>query len=143
MFVAKFNKNKRGVLYIGNMSSKRDWGYAGDYIYGIWKILQHKKPDDFVLATGKSYSVRDFVREAFKIINVDIIFKGKGMKEVGIDKKTGKVHVRVDPVYFRPTDVDELRGDSSKAKRELKWKPKTSFKQLVREMMESDLKEIN
>ena len=91
----------------------------------------------------KSYSVKNFVEEAFKHINVKIIWRGKGLKEVGVDKKTGKVHVKVDPVYYRPTDVDELRGDSSKAKRELKWKPKTSFKKLVSEMMESDLKEIN
>ena len=101
-----------------------------------------KKPSDYVISI-KSYSVKNFVEEAFKHINVKIIWRGKGLKEVGVDKKTGKVHVKVDPVYFRPTDVDELRGDSSKAKRELKWKPKTSFKKLVSEMMESDLKEIN
>ena len=95
-----------------------------------------------IISTGKSYSVRNFVEEAFKYIGVKIIWKGKGLKEIGVNKKTGKTHIKIDPVYFRPTDVDELRGDSSKARRELKWRPKTSFQKLVREMMESDLKEI-
>ena len=130
-------------LTLGNLNAKRDWGSAKDYVESMWLMLKAKKPSDYVISTGKSYSVKNFVEEAFKFINVKIIWRGKGLKEVGIDKKTGKVHIKVDPVYFRPTDVDELRGDSSKAKRELKWKPKTSFKQLVKEMMESDLKEIN
>ena len=105
-------------------------------------MLKAKKPSDYVIATGKSYTVKQFVEEAFKFINVKILWKGKGLKEVGYDKKTGKIHVKVDPVYFRPTDVDELRGDPSKAKRELKWKPKTKFKELIKEMMVSDLKQI-
>ena len=105
-------------------------------------MLKAKKPSDYVIATGKSYTVKRFVEEAFKFINIKILWKGKGLKEVGYDKKTGKIHVKVDPVYFRPTDVDELRGDPSKAKRELKWKPKTSFKELIKEMMVSDLKQI-
>lgn len=142
MFVAKYKKNKRGILYIGNMSSKRDWGYAGDYIYGIWKILQHKKPDDFVLATGKSYSVRDFIKEAFKIINIDIIFKGKEMKEVGINKKTNKVIVKSIPYYYRPNDVTNLVGNYSKAKKILNWQPKINFKRLVKLMVEQDIKNL-
>tara|TARA_B100000963_G_scaffold349420_1_gene358460 strand:+ start:59 stop:1093 length:1035 start_codon:yes stop_codon:yes gene_type:complete len=141
--VVEIFKKKRNFFSLGNLNAKRDWGSAKDYVESMWLMLKAKKPSDYVISTGKSYSVKNFVEEAFKFIDVKIVWKGKGLKEVGIDKKTGKVHVRVDPVYFRPTDVDELRGDSSKAKRELKWKPKTSFKQLVREMMESDLKEIN
>ncbi len=141
--VVEIFKKKRNFFSLGNLNAKRDWGSAKDYVESMWLMLKAKKPSDYVISTGKSYSVKNFVEEAFKFIDVKIVWKGKGLKEVGIDKKTGKVHVKVDPVYFRPTDVDELRGDSSKAKRELKWKPKTSFKQLVREMMESDLKEIN
>ena len=106
-------------------------------------MLKAKKPSDYVIATGKSYTVKNFVEEAFKYIDIQIKWRGKGLKEVGYDKKTGKIHIKVDPVYFRPTDVDELRGDSSKARRELKWKPKTSFNRLVYEMMESDLREID
>ena len=141
--VVEIFKKKRKFFTLGNLNAKRDWGSAKDYVESMWLMLKAKKPSDYVISTGKSYSVKNFVEEAFKFVNVKIIWRGKGLKEVGIDKKTGKVHIKVDPVYFRPTDVDELRGDSSKAKRELKWKPKTSFKQLVKEMMESDLKEIN
>ena len=141
--VVEIFKKKRNFFTLGNLNAKRDWGSAKDYVESMWLMLKAKKPSDYVISTGKSYSVKNFVEEAFKHINVKIIWRGKGLKEVGVDKKTGKVHVKVDPVYFRPTDVDELRGDSSKAKRELKWKPKTSFKKLVSEMMESDLKEIN
>ena len=124
------------------MNAKRDWGSAKDYVESMWLMLRAKKPSDYVIATGKSYSVKQFVEEAFKHVNIIILWKGKGLKEVGYNKKTGQTHVRIDPVYFRPTDVDELRGDASKAKRELKWKPKTSFRELVKEMMISDLKEI-
>ena len=105
-------------------------------------MLKAKKPSDYVIATGKSYTVKNFVEEAFKHVNIKIKWQGKGLREVGLNKKTGKILVKVDPVYFRPTDVNELRGDFSKAKKELKWKPRTTFSQLVKEMMESDLKEI-
>ena len=108
----------------------------------MWLMLKAKKPSDYVIATGKSYTVKQFVEEAFKHVDIKIKWKGKGLKEVGINRKTGKVHVKIDPVYFRPTDVNELRGDSSKARRELKWKPRTSFKELVKEMMLSDFEEI-
>ena len=121
------------------MNAKRDWGSAKDYVESMWLMLRAKKPSDYVIATGKSYSVKNFVEEAFKYINIKILWRGKGLKEVGYEKKTGRILVKVDPIYFRPTDVKELRGDFSKAKRELKWKPKTSFKDLVREMMDSDL----
>ena len=141
--VAEIYKNKRNFFTLGNLNAKRDWGSAKDYVESMWLMLKAKKPSDYVIATGKSYTVKNFVEEAFKYIDVQIKWRGKGLKEVGYDKKTGKIHIKVDPVYFRPTDVDELRGDSSKARRELKWKPKTSFNRLVYEMMESDLREID
>ena len=143
LFVAKYNKSKKGTLYLGNLSSKRDWGYAGDYVEGMWKIIQHSKANDFVLATGKSYSVRDFLREAFRCININIIFKGKNSKEVGIDSKTKKIIVKSIPYYYRPNEVTNLVGDYSKAKKLLKWKPKTNFKELVKMMVESDIKECS
>lgn len=141
--VAEIYKNKRNFFTLGNLNAKRDWGSAKDYVESMWLMLKAKKPSDYVIATGKSYTVKNFVEEAFKYIDIQIKWRGKGLKEVGYDKKTGKIYIKVDPVYFRPTDVDELRGDSSKARRELKWKPKTSFNQLVYEMMESDLREID
>ena len=140
--VVEIYKNKRTFFTLGNLNAKRDWGSAKDYVESMWLMLKAKKPSDYVISTGKSFSVRKFVEEAFKYVDIKIIWKGKGLKEVGVNKSNGKIHVKIDPVYFRPTDVDELRGDSSKAKRELKWKPKTSFRQLVSEMMESDLNEI-
>ena len=140
--VCEIFRKKRKLFTLGNLNAKRDWGSAKDYVESMWLMLKVKKPSDYVIATGKSYSVKQFVEEAFKFVNIKIGWKGKGLKEIGYDKKTGQVYVKVDPVYFRPTDVDELRGDASKARRELKWKPKTSFKQLVKEMMVSDLEEI-
>ena len=140
--VAEIYKNKRKFFTLGNLNAKRDWGSAKDYVESMWLMLRAKKPSDYVISTGKSYTVKNFVEEAFKYIKIKIVWKGKGLKEVGVNDKTGQIYVKVDPVYFRPTDVDELRGDSSKAKRELNWKPKTNFKNLVSEMVESDLKEI-
>jgi len=140
--VSEIYRSKRSFFTLGNLNAKRDWGSSKDYVESMWLMLRAKKPSDYVIATGKSYSVKNFVEEAFKYIDVKILWKGKGIKEVGCDKKTGKILVKVDPVYFRPTEIDELRGDYSKAKRELKWKPKTSFKTLVSEMMKSDLNEI-
>ncbi len=137
--VSEIYHKKRNFFTLGNLNAKRDWGSAKDYVESMWLMLRAKKPSDYVIATGKSYSVKNFVEEAFKYINIKILWRGKGLKEVGYEKKTGRILVKVDPIYFRPTDVKELRGDFSKAKRELKWKPKTSFKDLVREMMDSDL----
>ena len=134
--------NKRKFFTLGNLNAKRDWGYAKDYVESMWLMLKAKKPSDYVIATGKSRTVKEFVQEAFKFINIKIAWRGKGLKEVGYNKKNGKILVKVDPVYFRPTDVDELRGNSSKAQKELGWKPKTNFKDLVKEMMISDLKDI-
>ena len=144
-FVSRNNKGslkfiiKKEIFYIGEFECKKRLGFCKDYVESMWLMLRAKKPSDYVIATGKSYSVKNFVEEAFKYINIKILWRGKGLKEVGYEKKTGRILVKVDPIYFRPTDVKELRGDFSKAKRELKWKPKTSFKDLVREMMDSDL----
>ena len=141
--VSEIAKNKREFFTLGNLHAKRDWGSAKDYVESMWLMLKAKKPSDYVIATGKSYSVKQFVEEAFKYIKIKISWKGQGLKEVGYNKKTGKIHVKIDPVYFRPTDVNELRGDSSKARRELRWKPKTSFKDLIKEMMISDLNDLS
>ena len=140
--VVEIYRNKRKFFTLGNLNAKRDWGSAKDYVESMWLMLKAKKPSDYVIATGKSYTVKNFVEEAFKYIGRKIYWKGKGLNELGCDKKTGQVYVKIDKKYFRSTDVDELRGDSSKARRELKWRPKTNFKELVSEMMKSDLKEI-
>ncbi len=130
------------LLWIGNLNAKRDWGHAQDYVEGMWSILQNSKPDDFVLASGKSHSVRDFCKLAFSHVGISLFWKGKGIKERGIDRNTGKVIIKVDKRYHRPTEVDSLLGDSSKAKRVLKWEPKITFKQLVKEMVLNDIEEI-
>ncbi|MDB5194408.1 MAG: GDP-mannose 4,6-dehydratase [Parcubacteria group bacterium] len=126
-------------LYLGNLDAKRDWGYAKDYVEGMWRMLQAKKPGDFILATGETHSVREFVELAAKHLGIDLIWKGKGLKEKGIDKKTKKTIIEIDPRYFRPAEVDILLGDPSKARRVLKWKSKTSFKELVKIMVDADL----
>ena len=141
--VSEIYYKKRKFFTLGNLNAKRDWGSAKDYVKSMWLMLKTKKPSDYVIATGKSYTVKNFVEESFKFIGVKIAWRGKGLSEVGYDKKSGQVYVKVDPRYFRPTEVFELRGDPSKAKRELKWKPSTNFKQLVAEMMENDLKDIS
>ena len=140
--IAEIISNKRKYFSLGNLNAKRDWGSARDYVESMWLMLKAKKPSDYVIATGKSYTVRQFVQEAFKYVNINIAWKGKGLKEIGFNKKNGNVLVKIDPIYFRPTEIDELRGDSTKAKRELKWKPKTDFKNLVKEMMFSDLSDL-
>tara|TARA_B100000686_G_C16715073_1_gene931489 strand:+ start:277 stop:1311 length:1035 start_codon:yes stop_codon:yes gene_type:complete len=140
--VAEIFRKKRKFFTLGNLNARRDWGFAKDYIESMWLMLRAKKPSDYVIATGKSRTVKEFVEEAFKFINIKIAWRGKGLKEVGYNKKDGNVLVKIDPVYFRPTEINELRGDASKAKKQLNWKPKTNFKDLVKEMMISDLKEI-
>jgi GDPmannose 4,6-dehydratase len=136
-------------LYLGNLDSKRDWGHAKDYVRMMWMILQAPGPDDWVIATGKTSSVRDFIIHAFKIVGVEIEFKGSGIDEKGIVSKVtntnykfkvGKEVISVDPRYFRPSEVDILVGDSSKAKNELGWVPEISLDELIKDMMESDLK---
>jgi GDPmannose 4,6-dehydratase len=127
------------TVYLGNLEAKRDWGHARDYVEGMHTILQADAPEDFVLATGETRSVREFVELAFAEVGRSIQWRGKGLEETGIDKKSGKTVVRIDPTYFRPTEVDVLIGDSSKARQKLGWKPKTSFAQLVKEMVAGDL----
>src|SRR5882757_6389487 len=138
--VARIEVGLENTIYLGNLEAKRDWGHARDYVEGMHAILQADAPDDFVLATGETRSVREFIELAFAEVGRSIEWRGKGVEETGIDKKTGKALVRIDPTYFRPTEVDLLIGDSSKARAKLGWKPKTSFAQLVKEMVAGDLK---
>lgn len=126
-------------LFLGNLDSKRDWGHARDYVEMQWLMLQREKPQDFVIATGQQYSVREFVQRCAKLLDLDLTWQGSGVDEKAIDAK-GNVVVAVDPRYFRPTEVETLLGDPAKAQRELGWTPQTSFDQLVKEMVESDLK---
>lgn len=128
-------------LYLGNLDAKRDWGHARDYVEGMWRILQHHTADDFVLATGETTSVRRFVELAFAEVGRNIVWSGSGVDEVGKDSKSGEILVSIDPAYFRPTEVDLLLGDPSKAQRELGWKHTTSLEQLVKEMIAADLAE--
>lgn len=125
-------------LMLGNLDAKRDWGYAKDYVEGIMKILQHKTPEDFVLATGETHSVRDFAQHAAKHLGFDLVWKGKGIKEKGVDRKTGKTIIAIDPVHFRPAEVEFLLGDYSNAQKLLGWKPKVSFEGLVEIMIKHD-----
>jgi len=130
-------------LYLGNMDARRDWGYAPDYVQCMWLMLQQEEPDDFVIATGEYYSVRDFATLAFHYAGIELEWKDKGMNEKGIDKATGKVLVEVDPKYFRPADVEQLLGDPTKAKEKLGWNPRqTSFEELVKKMTEFDLNNV-
>ena len=136
--LARIKLGLQKKFYLGNLDALRDWGHAKDYVEAQWLMLQQNKPEDFVIATGKQYSVRDFVNEASKILNIEIIWKGKGVKEAGF--MNGKEIIKVDPRYFRPTEVENLLGDSSKAKKKLNWKPKISFHTLVKEMVNRDFK---
>ena len=137
--VAAIHAGRQKTLYLGNLNAARDWGHARDYVDGMWRILQHSEPDDFVLATGEAHTVREFVELAFSKIQRKIVWKGQGVDEVGIDDANGDVLVAVDPRYFRPTEVEQLLGDASKAHRLLGWKHTVSFEQLVGEMVEADL----
>lgn len=139
---ARISLKKQKKLYLGNLDASRDWGHAKDYVESMWKILQHEKADDFVVATGKTHTVKEFVNLAFKEVGIDLIWEGSGINEKGINSENNEVLVEVDPEYFRPSEVDLLLGDSSKAKKELGWKPKISFNQLVKEMVLSDLELI-
>ena len=140
---ARIAQGKQEKLYLGNLSSLRDWGYAKDYVECMWLILQNKEPEDFVIATGVQHSVRDFCYYAFKHAGIELEFQGEGLDEKGIDKKTGKVLVEVSPDFYRPTDVVNLLGDPSKAKRELGWDPsKTSFEELVKIMVDHDMAKV-
>ena len=140
--VAYILKGKQEKLWLGNLNAKRDWGHAKDFVEGMWKILQNDKADDFVLATGQSYTVREFCEIAFNEIGITIHWKGSGVEETGIDIKSGKQLIQVDKRYFRPTEVDYLEGDANKAKKQLDWSPKISFKKMVSEMVASDINSI-
>ncbi len=139
---AQIAAGKREKLYLGNLNASRDWGYAPDYVRSMWMILQHDTPDDFIVATGKTHKVREFVEIAFAHAGIQLRWEGKDVDEKGIDKATGKVIIEVDPWYFRPTEVELLVGDASKAKNELGWEPEVGFDELIRIMMEHELKEI-
>lgn len=138
--VARIKHGKQDVIQLGNLDAKRDWGYAGDYVEGMWRMLQQDKPDDYVLATGETHPIREFCELAFKEIGVEIEWSGSGPEEVGKDKSTGKVLININPEYFRPSEVDLLLGDPSKAEKELGWKREVDFPQLVKLMVEHDLK---
>ena len=140
---ARIKQGKQEKLLLGNLDSLRDWGYAKDYVECMWLILQHDKPEDFVIATGVQHTVREFCYYAFKHVGIELEFKGEGVNEKGIDKATGKVLVEVSPDFFRPTDVVNLWGDPTKAMAELGWNPsKTSFEELVKIMVESDMAKV-
>lgn len=140
---ARIKQGKQEKLFLGNLDSLRDWGYAKDYVECMWLILQHDKPEDFVVATGVQHTVREFCYYAFKHVGIELEFKGEGIDEKGIDKATGRVLVEVSPDFFRPTDVVNLWGDPTKARAELGWNPaKTSFEELVKLMVESDMAKV-
>ena len=138
--VARISMGLQERLYLGNLDSLRDWGHARDYVEAMWLMLQHDEPDDFVVATGKQVSVRDFVSMAFGEVGVKLEWQGEGVEEVGKNAENGEVLVQVDPKYFRPTEVDTLLGDPTKAKTKLGWQPKTTLEQMVQEMVKDDLK---
>ena len=139
MAVAKIKLGMQEKLYLGNLDAERDWGHAKDYVEGMWAMLQQKEADDYVLATGKKVSVKYFTEKAFAEVGIKIEWKGKGKSEIGINKTTGKTIVEIDPKYFRPTEVDQLVGDASKANKKLGWKPKHTVEQLIKEMVATDL----
>lgn len=137
---ADISLGKQSCLYLGNIDAKRDWGHARDYVEGMWRMLQQPKAEDFVLATGETHPVREFVEKSFSILGIKIQWRGSGVDEEGVDTKTGKVIVKVDPKYFRPAEVELLLGNPAKAERVLGWKRKVDFDSLVKEMVEADLK---
>lgn len=139
--VANIVAGRQEKLSLGNLNAKRDWGFAGDYVEAMWRILQQDTPQDYVIATGETHTVREFVELSFKEVGIKIEWKGTGVEEKGCDKKTGKILVDINPRYFRPTEVELLWGDPSKAEKELNWKRKVDFKGLIHMMVESDLKE--
>jgi len=138
--VARIKAGIQDKLYLGNLSAKRDWGYAKDYVEAMWLMLQQSKPDDYVIATGKSYTVKHFCEKAFSVAGIDLIWDGTGVNEKGIDKNSGNIIIEIDPQYFRPVDVEVLIGDARKAEKVLGWQPKVKFNELVEIMVEHDIK---
>lgn len=139
--VARIKQGMQDVLYLGNLDSKRDWGHAKDYVEAMWMMLQQEKADDFVVSQGSTNKVRTMVELAFSHVGIDVVWTGEGVDEIGTDKATGKVIVKVDPTYFRPTEVELLLGDPTKIKSKIGWKPKCDFEQLIREMVDSDMED--
>ncbi len=139
----KIKAGKQDRIYLGNLDAKRDWGYAKDYVEAMWLMLQQSQPDDFVIATGETHSVREFAEEAAPYFGYELKWDGKGLEEKGIDKNTGKVLIEIDPNYFRPAEVEFLLGDATKAKTVLGWEPKVKFKELVKIMSEAEGKEFD
>jgi GDPmannose 4,6-dehydratase len=137
--VASIAHGQQHKLFLGNLDARRDWGHARDFVEGMWLILQQDEPDDYVLATGEGHSVREFVEKAFAHVGTTVVWQGRGVEEKGIEKSTGKVLVEVDPRYFRPTEVDVLVGDASKARAKFGWRHRISFDTLVADMVEADL----
>jgi len=135
---ARIKLGMQDCLYLGNLDAKRDWGFAGDYVEAMWLMLQQDQPDDYVIATGETYSVRSFAEKVFERLGMPLEWQGSGTEEQGIDSKSGKTVIRIDSKYFRPAEVDLLLGDPSKAKRQLGWKLNTSFEQLVNMMTDTD-----
>jgi len=141
--VARIKLGIQEKLYLGNLDAKRDWGYAPEYVEGMWRILQQNTPDDYVLATGEAHSVREFTDLAFKELDIELEWVETGEKEKGIEKKNGKVRVEIDPQYYRPTEVDFLIGDAAKAKEKLHWEPRVKFEELVEIMVTADWDKVN
>ncbi len=141
--VARITTGKQDTLYLGNLDSMRDWGFAGDYVEAMWSMLQQDKPEDFVIASGENHSVREFTQLAFKEAGIDIVWQGQGLDEVGIDSATGRTLIKIDPRYFRPAEVDFLLGSAQKAADKLGWRLKKTFPDLVKLMVASDLKKAN
>jgi GDPmannose 4,6-dehydratase len=138
--LAKIKYGQQDFVELGNMDAKRDWGFAGDYVEGMYLMLQQPVADDYVLATGQTHTVKEFIEVAGQYMGMDIVWEGEAEKTIGIDKKTNKTIVKVNPKFYRPAEVDLLLGDPTKAKEKLNWRPKTSFIELAKMMMESDLK---
>ena len=142
MAAASIKAGKQDCLYMGNIDALRDWGYAPDYVEAMWLILQQDMPDDYVIATGEMHTVREFIEKSFGFLDIPVVWEGKAEQEVGIDKNSGKTIVRIDPKYYRPTEVEQLLGDPTKAKKNLGWKPKVKFEKLVEIMTEADYNQI-
>jgi len=140
--LVKIINGKQKILFLGNIYSKRDWGFAGDYVEAMWKIMQYTKPDDYVVATGKQFSIKEFINTAAKFLKIKIFWKNKGINEVGINRETNKVIIKIDKKLFRPIEVNNLIGNSRKAKKILKWKPKINFKNLVKKMCVEELEQF-
>lgn len=140
--LGKILRGEMDTLVMGNIDSLRDWGHAKDYVRGMWLILQQDKPDDYILSTQEMHSVREFIEKSFALKGFDIEWKGKGVDEIGVDKKTGRILIKISEKYFRPSEVEQLLGDSTKARTELGWKPEYSFDKLVREMVDHDAEKL-